>query len=48
MELDKVIEIEQIRLKNIELDDLLSSMRNISCCSSDFYTEYEKAMAMSE
>ena len=40
--------LQQIRLKNIELDDLLSSMRNISCCSSDFYTEYEKAMAMSE
>lgn len=40
--------LQQIRLKNIELDDLLSSMRNISCCSSDFYTEYEKSMAMSE
>ena len=40
--------LQQIRLKNIELDDLLSSMRNISCCSSDFYTEYEKDMAMSE
>ena len=40
--------LQQIRLKNIELDDLLSSMRKISCCSSDFYTEYEKAMAMSE